>query len=135
AGSPGVGVTRSRWGGRRRLAVLVDESAASGVSLDRSAAPNTRRHRHCWAHVGRSCAGRRVVALDILAEQLFEVSAVPDEGAVAEFAAYGADPRREATQRKTRATPEFSTARRAGLTRRRRHVVVSLWHPRGQGDR
>ena len=33
-----------------------------------------------------------VVVLDVLGEELFELSAVPDEGAVAEFAAYGADP-------------------------------------------
>ena len=34
----------------------------------------------------------RVVVLDVLAEELFELSVVPDEGAVAEFAAHGADP-------------------------------------------
>jgi hypothetical protein len=30
--------------------------------------------------------------LEVVAQELFEMSAVPDEGAVAEFAAHGADP-------------------------------------------
>jgi hypothetical protein len=34
----------------------------------------------------------RVVVLDILGDELCELSAVPDQGAVAQFAAYGADP-------------------------------------------
>ena len=34
----------------------------------------------------------RVVVVDVFAEELVELSVVPDEGAVAEFAADGADP-------------------------------------------
>jgi hypothetical protein len=75
------------------LAVLVDESAAGGVSSDWLAGPV----RDDVARVGCALAEAavrsvRVVVLDVLDEELFEVAAVPDEGPVAEFAACGADP-------------------------------------------
>src|ERR1700704_6252326 len=75
------------------LAVLVDESAAGGVSSDRLAGPV----RDDFARVGRALTEAavrsvRVVVLDVLVEELFEVSVVTDEGPVAEFAACGTDP-------------------------------------------
>ena len=75
------------------MAVLVDESAAGGVSSDWLAGPVCED----FAPVGCALAEAavrsvRVVVLDVLAQELFEVSAVPDEGAVAEFAADCADP-------------------------------------------
>jgi hypothetical protein len=42
--------------------------------------------------VERAVRAVPVVVLDVLAQQLFEVSLIPDEGPVAELATHGADP-------------------------------------------
>src|SRR6516165_4491139 len=75
------------------LAVFVDESVAGGVASDRSAGPVLDDF------AGVRCALReramrpvRVVVLDVVAQQLVEVSLVPDEGPVAELATDCADP-------------------------------------------
>jgi hypothetical protein len=75
------------------LLVLVDESVAVGVSSDRSAGPVFDD----VAVVGCALAEpavwpARVVVRDVFVEELFELRVVPDEGAVEEFAAHGADP-------------------------------------------
>jgi hypothetical protein len=66
------------------------ESAAGGVSLDRSAGPKRDDFGIVWRAWAERAVG--VVVLDVVVEELFELSAVPDDGAVTEFAAYGADP-------------------------------------------
>jgi len=73
--------------------VLVDEPAAGAVSSDRSTGPildNFCGVRCALAE--RTVGSVFVVVLEIFAEELFELLVVPDEGAVAEFAADGADP-------------------------------------------
>jgi len=81
------------WDGSGCLAVFVDESAAGSVSSDRSAGLMLDNFGIVRCALTEGAVGSmRVVVPDILAEQLFEVSAVPDEGAVAELAAHGADP-------------------------------------------
>jgi hypothetical protein len=80
-------------GGSGRLAVLADESAAGGVSSDRSALPilDDAAIVGC-ASVEAAVGPVGVVVLEVVAQELFELSAVPDEGAVEELAAHGADP-------------------------------------------
>jgi hypothetical protein len=68
--------------------VLIDESAASGVSSDRVSGPVGDD----VASVGRALVEAAVgpagvVVVDVVAQELFELVAVPDEGAVQEFAA------------------------------------------------
>ncbi len=80
-------------GGSGCVAVLVDEPVAAGVSSDRVAGPILDDH----AVVGCALAERPVgavvvVMLDVVAQELFELASVPDEGAVEELAANGADP-------------------------------------------
>ena len=67
---PQVGCRRIGWPGR-----YATTSAIVGCALAEAA-------------VGPVC----VVVLDVLAQEPFELSAVPDEGAVEELAAHGADP-------------------------------------------
>lgn len=80
-------------GGSGCLAVLVDESAAGGVSSDRLARPigDDRRVVGC-ALPERPVGSVVVVVLDVVVQKPLEVLAIPDEGAVAELAAHGADP-------------------------------------------
>jgi hypothetical protein len=75
------------------LVVLVDESAAGGVSSDRLAGPilNDVAVARC-ALAEAAVRSVRVVVLDVLAQELFQLPAVPYEGAVEEPAAHGADP-------------------------------------------
>jgi hypothetical protein len=66
------------------LAVLVDESVAGGVSSDRSAGPKLDD----LAAVGRALTEAAVgpvlvVVLDVFVEEVLQLSAAPDEGAVA----------------------------------------------------
>jgi hypothetical protein len=75
------------------VAVLVDEPAARGVSSDRLA----RSERDDYTIVRRALAERTVgsvgvVVLHVVAQEPLELAAVPDERAVAEFAAHNADP-------------------------------------------
>jgi len=75
------------------VAVLVDESAAGGVSSDLLAGPVRDDVAIVRRALTKGAVGAvGVVVLDVLVQQLFELSVVPDEGAVAEFASRGADP-------------------------------------------
>jgi len=85
-------VTRTR-GDHQCLAVLADGSAAGGVSSDHSAGPICDHFCTVGCALAERAVGSvRVVVLDVVAEQLLELGAVPDQGAVAELAACGADP-------------------------------------------
>src|SRR2546430_498868 len=80
-------------GGSGCLAVLVDESAAGGVSSDRSAGPIRDDVGVVRCALPEAAVGPvRVVVLDVLVEEMLHMLVVPDEGAVAQFAACGADP-------------------------------------------
>ena len=75
------------------MAVLVDESAAGGVSSDRSAGPILDNFRLVRCALPKAAMGSvGVVVLDVLVEELCELSVVPDEGPVTELAADGSDP-------------------------------------------
>jgi hypothetical protein len=80
-------------GGSGRVAVLVDEPVAAGVSSDRSAESilddQVVRGRVLFE---RPVGAVRVVVLDVVAWEPLELAAVPDEGAVEELAAHGGDP-------------------------------------------
>src|SRR5207244_11431481 len=82
-----------RGSGSGCLAVLVDETGAGGVSSDRLAGPELDDLGAVWRALAEAAVGPvRVVVLDVSAYEVFELSAIPDEGAVAELAADGADP-------------------------------------------
>jgi hypothetical protein len=75
------------------LAIFVDESGAGGVSSDRLAGPKLGDVAFVGCALAEAAVRSvRVVVLDVRAQELLQLSAVPDEGAVAQFAAYGADP-------------------------------------------
>ena len=75
------------------MTVLVDESVAGGVSSDRLARPIRDDHMIVGCALAeRSVGSVGVVVLDVVGQELFELRAVPDEGPVAEFSAYGVDP-------------------------------------------
>jgi len=77
------------------LAVLVDESAAGGVSSARSAGPMFDDIAIVGCALMQSAVGSvGVVVRDVLVQEPVEVRAVPDQGAVEEFAAHRADPTR-----------------------------------------
>ena len=84
----------------------------------------------------------RVVVHDVFVEEFFELSVVPDEGAVAEFAACGADPSfrvrvRDLWVPKTR--PDMPTRCFARPDRIRRDAArltrTYLWVPKTRPDR
>ena len=63
------------------------------MSSDRLAGPIVDNFRVVWcALVEAAVRTVLVVVLDVLAQQLFELSVVPDERPVEELAPYGADP-------------------------------------------
>jgi hypothetical protein len=75
------------------LAVLVHEAAAGRVLSDRSAGPIRDDFGIVWCALAEAAEGSvRFVVLDVLGEELFELSVVPDEGAVDQFVACSADP-------------------------------------------
>ena len=69
------------------MAVLVDESVAGGVSSDRSVGPILDDVGIVGCALSeRPMRSVAVVVLDVLVQEPFELSLVPDEGAVAELA-------------------------------------------------
>lgn len=75
------------------MAVLVDESAAGGVSSDRLAGPRLDDAAIVGCALAEGPVGPvRVVVLDVLAQELFQLLAIPYEGAIEELAAHGANP-------------------------------------------
>jgi hypothetical protein len=65
------------------LAVLVDESAAGGVSSGWSAGPVLDDCRILWRALAEyAVRSVGVVVLDVLVKEMFELSVVPGEGAV-----------------------------------------------------
>ena len=73
--------------------VLVDESAARGVSSDRSAGPILDNCSGVRCALAEPTVGSvLVVVLEVFAEELFALLVVPDERAVEELAADRADP-------------------------------------------
>jgi hypothetical protein len=81
------------WGGSGCLAVLVDESAAGGVSSDRPAGPTGDDVGIVGRALTEAAVGPvGVVVLEVVVEESLEVSVVPDQGAVAELAADRTDP-------------------------------------------
>ena len=73
------------------MAVLVDESATGRVSSDRLAGPILHDAVVAGRALGEAAvASVRVVVLDVLAQELFELPVVPDQGAVEELPANGA---------------------------------------------
>ena len=88
-----AGVGLAVVGGSGCLAVLVDESAAGGVSSDGWAGPACDDVAIVGCALPESAVGPAdVVVRDVLAQELLRLSTVPDQGAVAQFAAHGADP-------------------------------------------
>jgi hypothetical protein len=91
-------LTRPRFAGRLSggsgcLAVLVHESAAGGVSSNRLAGPILDAAAIVGGALVEAAMGPvGVVVLDVLAQEMFQLTAVPDEGAVEELPANGADP-------------------------------------------
>jgi hypothetical protein len=62
------------WGGSACLAVLVDESTTGGVSSDRSAEPVRDDFGIVWCALTEPpVRSVRVVVLDVLAQQTFDV--------------------------------------------------------------
>ena len=59
------------------MAVLVDESAAGGVSSDRSAGPIVDDCRIVWRALAEDAVGSvGVVVLDVLVKEMFDLSVV-----------------------------------------------------------
>jgi hypothetical protein len=124
-------------GGSGCVVVLVDESVAGGVSSDRLAGPVRDDHAVVGgALLERPVGAVGVLVLEVVAEELFELSAVPDEGAIEQFAAHRADPsfrvsvgdgcvRRCANDRRGAASEDFveSSDELAGARRQSRTVV------------
>lgn len=76
------------------VAVFVDESAASGLAMDRLAWPDLADGGVgvvggvlVERAVGPMVGPMRVVVLDVLGEESFELAAVPDDGAIQRFVA------------------------------------------------
>jgi hypothetical protein len=98
AGSERVEVDVAWWVGRCGvgsgcLSVLVDESVAAGVSSDRSAGPIFDDVAIVGSALAQTAMGSTFVEMhDVRVEEPFELRAVPDEGAIEELAAHGADP-------------------------------------------
>lgn len=75
------------------MVVLVDQSAAGGTSSDRLAGPIFDDGAVVGCSLAETAARSvGVVVLDVVAQELSQLSTAPDEGAVAQFAAHGADP-------------------------------------------